>query len=73
MSVADLFINIASVAGLRGEGPLDRIGETVIACTPPGRLAGDEDLMGTVVFPANAASRHVTGQFIALDRGSSAF
>ncbi len=35
-------------------------------------MNGDEDLMGTVVFLASEASRHVTGQFIAIDGGASA-
>ena len=53
-------------------GLLDKIGDAVIARTPLRRLGGDEDLMGTVVFLASEASRHMTGQFLALDGGASA-
>jgi NAD(P)-dependent dehydrogenase (short-subunit alcohol dehydrogenase family) len=53
-------------------GLLETIGEAVIARSPLKRLGGDEDLMGTVVFLASEASRHITGQFIAVDGGASA-
>lgn len=53
-------------------GLLDVLGEKVIEGTPLGRLGGDEDLMGTVVYFASEASRHVTGQYIAVDGGASA-
>jgi gluconate 5-dehydrogenase len=52
-------------------GLLDKIETGVIAQTPLGRLGNDTDLMGAVVYLASAASRHVTGQYIAVDGGAS--
>jgi NAD(P)-dependent dehydrogenase (short-subunit alcohol dehydrogenase family) len=48
---------------------LDRITASVLALTPLRRLGGDEDLKGSVVYLASEASRHVTGQVIAVDGG----
>ena len=52
-------------------GLLEVIGDDVIAHTPLGRLGGEEDLKGIAVFFASEASRHVTGQYIAVDGGAS--
>ena len=51
---------------------LERIDRRVLDLTPLGRLGGDEDLKGSVVFLASEASRHVTGQAIAVDGGVTA-
>jgi len=48
---------------------LERIDRSVIELTPLGRLGGEEDLKGSVVFFASEASRHVTGQALAVDGG----
>jgi NAD(P)-dependent dehydrogenase (short-subunit alcohol dehydrogenase family) len=52
-------------------GLLDKIEKMVIAMTPLQRIGGDEDLMGTIVYLASEASRHVSGQYIAVDGGAS--
>src|SRR5258706_7790051 len=52
-------------------GLLEVIGDDVIAHTPLGRLGGDEDLKGIAVFFGSEASRHVTGQYVAIDGGAS--
>lgn len=51
---------------------LERIHDEVLALTPLGRLGGEEDLKGAVAFFASDASRHVTGQVLAVDGGCTA-
>jgi NAD(P)-dependent dehydrogenase (short-subunit alcohol dehydrogenase family) len=53
-------------------GLLETIQQKVIDQTPLGRIGGDTDLQGIAVYLASDASRHVTGQYIAVDGGASA-
>ena len=50
---------------------LESIGERVVASSPLHRLGNDEDLKGVVALLASDASRHITGQIIAVDGGVS--
>lgn len=55
------------------QGLLSAVGEENIAKTAPlMRLGDDEDLKGITVFFASDASKHVTGQWLAVDGGVSA-
>jgi len=48
---------------------LERIEKQVMELTPLGRLGGEEDLKGSVVFLASEASRHITGHALPVDGG----
>ena len=50
---------------------LDTQGELVREMTPTRRLGNDEDLKGLAVLLASEASRHITGQAIAVDGGAT--
>jgi NAD(P)-dependent dehydrogenase (short-subunit alcohol dehydrogenase family) len=50
---------------------LDSMSKLVIEVTPTGRLGNDEDLKGLAVLLASDASRHITGQAIAVDGGAT--
>ncbi|MEO8717112.1 MAG: SDR family oxidoreductase [Burkholderiales bacterium] len=49
---------------------LDTLGRMVAELTPTKRLGNEEDLKGLVVLLASEASRHITGQAIAVDGGA---
>ena len=50
---------------------LDSAGALIKEWTPTRRFGGDEDLKGLAVLLASEASRHITGQAIAVDGGAS--
>jgi gluconate 5-dehydrogenase len=50
---------------------LETAGALVKEWTPTRRLGNDEDLKGLAVLLASEAARHINGQAIAVDGGSS--
>ena len=58
------------VLGTELRGTLDTAGKMVAELTPTKRLGGEEDLKGLAVLLASEASRHITGQAIAVDGGA---
>jgi NAD(P)-dependent dehydrogenase (short-subunit alcohol dehydrogenase family) len=50
---------------------LETAGATIKEWTPTRRLGNEEDLKGLVVLLASEASRHITGQAIAVDGGAT--
>lgn len=53
------------------KGTLDTVGRLITELTPTRRLGGEEDLKGLAVLLASDASRHITGQAIAVDGGAA--
>jgi gluconate 5-dehydrogenase len=53
------------------QATLGTTGELIRDLTPTQRLGNDEDLKGLVVLLASEASRHITGQAIAVDGGAT--
>src|SRR2546423_3048963 len=53
------------------QATLGTTGELIRDWTPTKRLGNDEDLKGLVALLASEASRHITGQAIAVDGGAS--
>jgi gluconate 5-dehydrogenase len=53
------------------QATLEAQAKLVMELTPTKRLGNDEDLKGLVVLLASEASRHITGQAIAVDGGAS--
>jgi gluconate 5-dehydrogenase len=54
------------------KGTLERLGEDKLAAHAPlRRLGDDEDLKGTALLFASEAGKHITGQWLAVDGGTS--
>ena len=53
-------------------GLIDRLETQLIAATPLGRLAEENDFAGAAAFLCSDASRHITGQMLVVDGGMTA-
>lgn len=65
-------VNCLSPGGLRSEGQDPAFVAAYEAQVPLGRLAGDDDVTGALVFLASDASEYVTGVSLPVDGGWSA-
>jgi NAD(P)-dependent dehydrogenase (short-subunit alcohol dehydrogenase family) len=52
---------------------IDHHGEAILGTIPMGRLGGEDDLKGAVVYLASRASDFVTGQVLVVDGGATAW
>jgi gluconate 5-dehydrogenase len=53
------------------QATLGKVSKEIIDWTPNRSLGNDQDLKGLAVLLASDASRHITGQAIAVDGGAS--
>ena len=53
-------------------GIVERLGDRLGRAVPLGRIGGEDDLKGAVVYLASRASDYVTGQILAIDGGHTA-
>jgi len=63
-----------AVPGLFSDQAVGRPGQgrgRIAKVTPIGRVGGEHDIKGAAVFFASEASRHITGQALAIDGGGS--
>lgn len=51
---------------------IERLSEQTLPSIPLGRFGSEGDLNGAAIFMASAASRHITGQVLAVDGGATA-
>ena len=58
---------------LNADGSLTERGQKIVAHTPMGRFGRPEELVGTAIWLASAASSFVTGTVIPVDGGFSAY
>jgi NAD(P)-dependent dehydrogenase (short-subunit alcohol dehydrogenase family) len=62
-------VNCVCPGGLRSEGQPQRFVDAYVARTPLGRMAGEDDVTGVIVFLASPASAYITGVTVPVDGG----